>query len=218
MSLRFERHVARTNLKTIRGSLITVVEFKIQYGLAIVAKRKETALEVASAHGEARRKARRVRNRYLHIARAHAYIHRLRGGLVELERHIARTDLGIQGVGHGTRKLDVSRVQRQIEVVARNVRDRQIARSYIRCNAHHVIGNFARQFDGNRAVNGALVIAIELANLERRTLNHGQILGCRIVSSYSFCDAATLDDTYRPVGDALDLNRPRRNIQIKGLK
>ena len=37
----------------------------IQSGLAIVAKRKEITLEVTAAHGEARLKARRVRNRYL---------------------------------------------------------------------------------------------------------------------------------------------------------
>lgn len=65
MSHRFERHVARTDLKAIRGRLITVVEFMIQSGLAIVAKRKEITLEVTAAHGEARLKARRVRNRYL---------------------------------------------------------------------------------------------------------------------------------------------------------
>lgn len=187
MSLRIKRHVARTDLKTIRSRLIAVIEFKIQNGLAVVAKRKEIALKVAAAQGEARLKARRVRNRHLHIARAHTHVHRLRGGLVELERHIARTDLGIQGIGHGARKLNVSRVQSQVEVMTHNARDRQVTRSYIRCNAHHVIGNFARQFDGNRAVNGALVIAIELANLERRALDFGQVLGCRIEGNGPRC-------------------------------
>ena len=176
-SLRIKRHVARTNLKSIRSRLVTVIEFKIQNGLAIVAKRKKIALEVAAAQGEARLKARRVRNRHLHIARAHAHVHRLRGGLVELERHIARTDLGIQGIGHGARKLDVYRVQRYIQVMARNARDRQVTRPYIRRNAHQVIRNLARQLDGNRAVNGVLVIAIELANPERGALDLGQVLG-----------------------------------------
>ena len=46
MSLRIKRHVARTDLKTIRSRLIAVIEFKIQNGLAVVAKRKEIALKV----------------------------------------------------------------------------------------------------------------------------------------------------------------------------
>lgn len=56
MSLRIKRHVARTDLKTIRSRLIAVIEFKIQNGLAVVVKRKEIALEVAAAQGEARLK------------------------------------------------------------------------------------------------------------------------------------------------------------------
>ena len=99
--------------------------------------------------------------------------------------------------------------------MTRNVRDRQIARSYIRCNAHHVIGNFARQFDGNRAVNGALVITIELANLERRTLNLGQILGCRIEGDGPRCHATAFNYAHRPAGDVFDLDRTRRHVQVK---
>ena len=93
--------------------------------------------------------------------------------------------------------------------MTRNARDRQITRSYIRCNAHHVIGNFARQFGGNRAVNGALVIAIELANLERRTLDFGQVLGCRIEGNGPRCHATAFNHAHWPAGDVFDLDRAR---------
>ena len=148
----------------------------IQNGLAIVVKRKEIALKVAAAQSKARLKARRIRNRYLNIARAHAHVHRLRGGLIQFKRRIARANLGIQAVGHGARKLNVSRVQRYIQIMTRNARDRQVARPYIRRNAHQVIRNISRQFNGDRAVNRSLVIAVELADLERRALDLSQIL------------------------------------------
>ena len=99
--------------------------------------------------------------------------------------------------------------------MTRNARDRQITRSHIRCDAHHVIGNIARQFDGNRAVNGALVIAIELANLERRTLDFGQVLGCRIEGNGPRCHATAFNYAHWPAGDVFDLDRARRHVQIK---
>ena len=99
--------------------------------------------------------------------------------------------------------------------MTRNARDRQITRSYIRCNAHHVIGNFARQFDGNRAVNGALVIAIELANLERRALDFGQVLSCRIEGNGPRCHATAFNHAHWPAGDVFDLDRARRHVQVK---
>ena len=99
--------------------------------------------------------------------------------------------------------------------MTRNARDRQVTRSYIRCNAHHVIGNFARQFDGNRAVNGALVIAIELANLERRALDFGQVLGCRIEGNGPRCHATAFNYAHWPAGDVFDLDRARRHVQVK---
>ena len=99
--------------------------------------------------------------------------------------------------------------------MARNARDRQITRSHLRRNADQVIGNFARQFDGNRAVNGALVIAIELANLERRALDFGQVLGCRIEGNGPRCHATAFNYAHRPAGDVFDLDRARRHIQVK---
>ena len=132
-----------------------------------------------------------------------------------IDQNTVWSDLGIQGIGHGARKLNVSRVQSQVEVMTRNARDRQVTRSYIRCNAHHVIGNFARQFDGNRAVNGALVIAIELANLERRALDFGQVLGCRIEGNGPRCHATAFNYAHWPAGDVFDLDRARRHVQVK---
>ena len=149
MSLRIKRHVTRTDLKTIRGRLIAVIEFKIQNGLAVVAKRKEIALEVAAAQGDARLKARRVRNRHLHIARAHTHVHRLRGGLVKLERHIARTDLSAERISHAARKLYISRTQEKVETITDDTGNLQITLAHVRVDSLQMFGNTAWQLNRN---------------------------------------------------------------------
>ena len=138
--------------------------------------------------------------------------------MVELKRRIAQTDLGIQSVGHGARKRDVSRVQRQIKVVARNVRDRQVSQPHVCRNAHHVIGKLTRQLNGDLAVMDALVIAVELANLECRALDLDQILSGGIGSRRPLCNVPAFDDTYRSVRDTFNLDRPRRHIQVERLE
>ena len=99
-----------------------------------------------------------------------------------------------------------------------NVRDRQFSRPHPRRNADQVIRNIPRQLDGDRTIDSALVIAVELANRECRTLDLGQILSGSIVGSYPLCNTTALDDTHLPAGNALDLNLTRCHIQVKGLE
>ena len=99
--------------------------------------------------------------------------------------------------------------------MARNVRDRQVSQPHACRNAYHVIGKLTRQFNGDLTVMGALVIAVELANLECRALNLGQILSGGIGSRRPLCNVPAFDDTYRSARDTFDLDRARRHVQVK---
>ena len=65
---------------------------------------------------------------------------------------------------------------------------------------------------------GALVIAVELANLECRALDLDQILSGGIRSRHPLCNVPAFDDTYRSVRDTFNLDRPRRHIQVERLE
>jgi len=102
--------------------------------------------------------------------------------------------------------------------MARNVRDRQVARPYTRRNAHQVIRNISRQLNGNCAVNRALIIVVELTNLERRALDLSKVPGSRIRGRRPLRNAAAFDNAHRAAGDVFDLDRPRRHIQVERLE
>ena len=213
--LRIKRHVARIDFKTIHSRLIPVIEFKIQNGLAVVAKRKEIALEVAAAQGEARLKARRVRNRHLHIARAHTHVHRLRGGLVELERYIARPDLCTKRISHAARKLYISRTQEKVETITGDTGNLQIARAHVRVDSLQMFGNTARQLNRNRAVNCLTVITSKLRNLERRVLDGCDVLRRGLGGIHTIGNVSPLDNASLVAINNLDVHRSRSDIEIE---
>ena len=102
--------------------------------------------------------------------------------------------------------------------MARNVRDRQVARPYIRRNAHQAIRNISRQLNGNCAVNRALIIVVELTDLERRALDLSKVPGSRIRSRRSLRNATAFDNTHRAARDTFNLDRPRRHVQVERLE